>query len=777
MEGSSMSLCFRRSILVLRQPILLLRRSILAILPMLSILAPLVSFGQDEEIEADAAAVAEERGPSLEAWAHEPVELQTTGGRLRVDRRDGSFFLHDFQSQQVFFSPAHRRGFASVVFANGQHRRVDRIEDVRASGEFVRFRAASSQGALPPNDFEIRSERGGFAISYRFESTPIDAGAIIEVRLLDGAPWVSDDDGGGVAAPIGLGRWFDAKSEDAIDITLDGPETRTDDDPSDVGTRWSAPVFALTRGPGTIVVIWENSAARLEIRRSPAPAVNAQGVAATEFPGNSGLFVSLVIPALEGRLELASGSIPHVGTLDFARVHRERRPELYADSSLRSKGSVRVSLESIHAAPVMRISAASGASGLVSPVRAHVRFADIAAFSERLRSVLDIREALFLIDDWLGSEPDADRLVLAPARECGGADGLADASAGIHRAGHILGLAIGRENAIADVDAERPRGAAAWSRASEDLRSSGALEILQSSSAPDLILVRDGRDEPLDVATVAARSAFVSQSREHVPIWASSSFDTRDLTSFAFVETSALVPEGTDRRRFLPMLVALYGLTTRWIAAPGSALEPGDAEGLLVALLLAQNPTIAVPPEALRVTADTDGTSRDVAAGSGDNWCFAKAEGWSRGKGLSAREVFIKNAAEICADPARFHTREPLVAYRVLSADGSVIETQFGYDLRILVNFGDAPYEDEQGSFVLPKYGFVVRYPFFFAFHASVADGMVYSTPAFFTVRSLEGKLYLRAEKTRIYHGFGPNEIRLGGREFTVDTEAEVKIQ
>jgi len=93
-----------------------------------------------------------------------------------------------------------------------------------------------------------------------------------------------------------------------------------------------------------------------------------------------------------------------------------------------------------------------------------------------------------------------------------------------------------------------------------------------------------------------------------------------------------------------------------------------------------------------------------------------------------------------------------------------------------VVNYGDREYASTEDDFKLPPGGFWVQYPFFHAFHATRAHGVDYETPALFTVRSLEGKMYLRAEAVRIYHGFGPSQIRLGGRNFDVPREGVVKV-
>jgi hypothetical protein len=180
-------------------------------------------------------------------------------------------------------------------------------------------------------------------------------------------------------------------------------------------------------------------------------------------------------------------------------------------------------------------------------------------------------------------------------------------------------------------------------------------------------------------------------------------------------------------------------------------------------------PTIELPPHLWFESAQVLDTTTPEA-------CFARADGWTRDRGLTPLDVFIKNVAELCSPVARFHAREEFARHRSLDDDGKVVESVFGYDMRIVVNFGDEPYRSDELDVTLPRFGFVVRYPFFYAFHALSAGGLDYDSPAFFTVTSLEGKMYLRAEQTRIYHGFGPDQIRLGGKVFKVDREEIVKI-
>ena len=156
--------------------------------------------------------------------------------------------------------------------------------------------------------------------------------------------------------------------------------------------------------------------------------------------------------------------------------------------------------------------------------------------------------------------------------------------------------------------------------------------------------------------------------------------------------------------------------------------------------------------------------------------CFAQEDGWARGRGLTPEAIFLKNTYLASSVLSRWQKRLPMFSHKRLTADGAVRAASFGLDMVITVNLGTENYEDEENGFVLPPYGFLLRDPFFLAFHALRVNGVEYDRPAFFVVQSLEGKMYLRAERVHIYHGFGPANLRLGGRDFTVETEEVTRV-
>ncbi|MGH9362013.1 MAG: hypothetical protein ACRD2T_08855, partial [Thermoanaerobaculia bacterium] len=218
-----------------------------------------------------------------------------------------------------------------------------------------------------------------------------------------------------------------------------------------------------------------------------------------------------------------------------------------------------------------------------------------------------------------------------------------------------------------------------------------------------------------------------------------------------------------------PLFAFAYGHAARLGARPEDAVGPDQPERLLAHLVLGEVPLYALAP--------AGGAAEAEPPPEDPRFCLARSDGgWAEGKGLSARERFLKHTYEVLSHVARIRFRERLLFHRHLRPDRTVEETYFGPDLRIVVNYGPREYADEEGGFTLPRCGFWVQHPFFHAFHATRAHGVDYPRGALFTVRSLEGKMYLRAEAVRIYHGFGPRRIQLGGRDFEVAREEVVKI-
>lgn len=153
-------------------------------------------------------------------------------------------------------------------------------------------------------------------------------------------------------------------------------------------------------------------------------------------------------------------------------------------------------------------------------------------------------------------------------------------------------------------------------------------------------------------------------------------------------------------------------------------------------------------------------------------WIFARADnGWARGLGGTDR--FIKNTYEVLSWVNRLTAETPMTDHRFLTPDRRVEYSAFG-PVRVWVNYGPQPWtltavRDDltrlTGSpTVLPADGFVVLSPTFVAFHATAFDGVAYSPSACYTARSLDGKPLWQSHHVRVYHAFGPGNLRVAGR-------------
>ncbi len=710
----------------------------------------------------------EERRNKLEAWTFEPVALDNRFFRLQMDRKDSSFFFASRRSDVKFYSSWHRRGFAAVTLANGETVPVDKVEDLHASGERIRFQGSSSVSALPPLFLEIVA--GAATVTLRFEIPEESRGEIAAVRLLDGALWVADSDGGGVAVARGMGERLDVKHEGDKTITLDGLTFASGT--KDSGAAYSIPVVAIEKGAASALLYWESPDATVEIDR--------RAVDDGRFPGRRGVFVSLTFRGHEGQAHVASDLEAEIGPLALSSVYRAKSERRF--SSLRYKTSTTPALKPLLGAVFFRPSLTRPPAPPSLTGSVLYTFEDVARMAEHMKTKLAIDDAVFLLNDWLGSGPGDEAPLFSAAEECGGNPGLADCARRIkEKAGYVFGLALEREQLLRDHASERPRGRAAWSAALETARREKGFPALKELCSPQLLVVREPTGEGADSAILDARSAFTGYVDEVFSLWGTNLPSERDMEAAGYLEnlfsSKTALPEFTGAS---PIFAAFFGHEARLTAAQGDGLRPNDAARVLTHLLFGEAPAFALPPRSHYQTDSDSLTPRSkesIQVGDGPDWCFARKSGWSEDLDLSPYDVFIKNVYELCSPVTEIQAREPLMAHRRLTEDGLVRETFAGTDMRILVNFGPENYEDEESDVLLPQYGFLIRHPYFLAFHALRVKDMHYETPAFFTVRSLEGKMYLLAEKTRIYHGFGPDKIRLGGRQFTVPRQAIVKIR
>ena len=723
--------------------------------------------GQEAE-EKPVDAELQKRRQALSSWVFEPLELDGSSFRLHMDRHNSSFVLSLRRSNIEYYSSWGRKGFCSLRLSDGSLVPVDKVEDLTANSERIRFRAASSMGKIPAVWIEWRNIKGRNILSLVFDIPEESRKQVAGIRLLERALWVSDSDAGEVLVPRGGGELYRAANPAPLELKLEDFQASAGLAPE---SRYSLPVLGLNRLGGALALCWKEPGALITIQR--------EAVDGDAFPGKRGIFTSVDFSGARAELLFLVPTEINMEILETSRVYsgwfngREKVP------SLRYKTSKEDSLRSFIAAAMWRPSMTAESGAPLAGREARHSFSQLDAVSRHWKEVLGIEHAAIIAGDWLatGNGEGGDLSEWSAADECGGNEALALAAGQIRARGHLFGLSLELEQLYrAPVESAYKRETS-WQAALGTARSKESLHNLKSIFDPQLLVIQEA-----STASSATKDwAKLLESRTALLQDADKIFGLAGISPalpgdfrIAALGAGALHSKlaAPASKNLFPLLPASFGHNARLSGSPGQALGPADAAGFLSYLLYGQAPAYQLPPGLYfkKPAAPSPPLQEKPAA------IFAREGGWSRGRKLTPHDIFIKNTYEVAAWLAPLCARNRLTSHRFLSPDGSVQESFFSADLRVVVNFGKKPWRDELAKVVLPPYGFYVRHPFFLAFCALEADGLVYEQPAFFTVRSLEGKMYLRAEQVRIYQGMEPDRISLGGRVFKVNGELKTKI-
>ena len=720
------------------------------------------------------------RRQALESWAQEPIALESTTCRFLLDRRDSSFWLQSRRTGVRFYSSWSHRGFAVVRLAKGGEFPLDQVEGLHAESARVRFTARSSLGDVPAVRFEIRAARDDGSISIRYEIPPDARDSIVSLRLLSDALWLSDADGGAAFVVSDSERALRPSPElddPSRELHLLGyPTTRGG---LDMPGAYALPVVGILRQSAPLLVYWEDP--RLALR------IVDRRVEDERFPGRRGVFVTLESNWYEGEVLLRTVERVERGALEIAGGYREALLAEGRLPSLRKKTSHSEACRSLLGAAVFKARIAqSGEQKDLGYGGARHSFDALAALAKRLRDKLELDQALWVVDEWIDGRSSLKSNTWAAVRAAGGTEGLQSLRRQLSACGYLLGLGIERAALhvpLVTTPTKTPR-CDIWKRSLEFARTDNGFTLVDELYSPDLVILRETlQDASLREAArdpeelLEVRSELAEQALENFGMVGFGRGSLPDLRTAAYLEaeldfsrsaSSTELQSMNDAETF-PFFASIAGASTR-LVMPSAGLGPLDAEAFLRHLTLGEVPVYDVATLLSRSGGDTQPSL--AAAGA----CFARAAGWSQGQDLNAAEVFLKNTFEVATHVARLRGRTPLSMFRRRTEDGRVQESWFGTDLRVIVNHGPEEWFDEETGTRLPQFGFLIRHPFFRAFHATEAGGLKYDEPALFTVLSLEGKLFLRAEQVRLWRGFGPRKIRLGGKTFEVDRELITKI-
>ncbi len=696
------------------------------------------------------------RRAQLDKWAFEPVALEASAARFLLDRRTSRFFIRDRESAVRWYSSWAHKGFAAVRVDDEETPRgrwvaLDQVTRLVADSHRIRLSVGTPTAPELALDLvvEIRGERG-FRIRYDVPERARSRTAA--VRVLDGCFWLADAGGGGVVVPSGAGRWFDAADvapSGTVRLRAYGEEGATGAD-----AHLSLPCLGVLRRETLIsgemvecplLISWEDPAIVVEVARE-RPGGDA-------FPGRRALSVRLESSATSGHVDVSTLGRSNLHVVDVARAHREALEAPLA--SLRYKTGVEPRHRSLIGAAWFRAAPKTAEE--------HGRLSEYAG---RLSGELGIDRAIFVFDGAAATLGDEET---APPPS----DARAELLASLRDRGYLTGarIPLARVDTLLDV-AGAPDGEVAWERRAAALRGREAVALSADEGAdydlPIFVLPPGVDASPLNAQTSAARAGFFAAAKERFRIIGVTPALAADLPHVVFaggMGTRIATPPGAT---FVPFVHATFGHTARIDAAGGVPLRPNDPAAFLVHLLVGEMPRYALPAGDARPAPPASETNRE--------WVFARDDGWAGGRGWSADDVFLRNTYEVLSHVARHRSRTVMLFTQKLNPAGTAFETYFGPDMRIVVNFGPGDYEDEAEGLVLPPYGFYVRYPFLLAFHALRANDVSYDSPAFFVIRSLEGKMVFRAERVNVYRGFGPKTLELGGRRYEVEREIVTKF-
>ncbi|MGE5609109.1 MAG: DUF5696 domain-containing protein [Bacillota bacterium] len=167
------------------------------------------------------------------------------------------------------------------------------------------------------------------------------------------------------------------------------------------------------------------------------------------------------------------------------------------------------------------------------------------------------------------------------------------------------------------------------------------------------------------------------------------------------------------------------------------------------------------------------GTGPDTA---GPGLFVCGDNGWTAG--LHPMDRFVKNTYEILSPLNEITSRTTMTEHRFLTEDRKVRLSAFGEGpgkVVVVVNGSSQEYRLNAklgGQMTLPANGFVIESPTFVAFCATQWNGIKFTSPTLFTLRSLDGKPIAESSQVRIFHGFGDAKIKTAATEHTVQKEA-----
>ncbi|MHC4558524.1 MAG: DUF5696 domain-containing protein [Planctomycetota bacterium] len=165
-----------------------------------------------------------------------------------------------------------------------------------------------------------------------------------------------------------------------------------------------------------------------------------------------------------------------------------------------------------------------------------------------------------------------------------------------------------------------------------------------------------------------------------------------------------------------------------------------------------------------------------------DRSCYTRSDGgWA--ENMHPTDVFLKNTHEVLGPLHDVTAHDLLTKMEFLTSDLTVRQATYGQGTdatKVIVNFGTKEAKIASklgGEVVLPPWGFVIEGPRFAAFHACRWNTEEYGKGAMFTLLAMDDKNLKESHRVRIFHAFGPANIRWGSDRYKVQREQEIQPQ
>jgi len=162
--------------------------------------------------------------------------------------------------------------------------------------------------------------------------------------------------------------------------------------------------------------------------------------------------------------------------------------------------------------------------------------------------------------------------------------------------------------------------------------------------------------------------------------------------------------------------------------------------------------------------------------------CYVRSDnGWA--EGMHPLDVFLKNTHEVLGPLHKVTAHERLTRLEYLTDDFKLRKATYGHGedaTTVIANFGTTETQVTStlgGDVVLPPWGFVIEGPAFVAFHARRWAGQEYGKGALFTLQAIDEKNLKDAHRARVFHAFGPANLRWKGNLYNVQREQVIQPQ